>query len=63
MLTIMYRQAFYEALELWSDVTPLTFREIDQGEPDIKVMFARGEHGDGYANRFDGRGKLCGQNV
>ena len=39
---------------MWSDVTPLTFREIGGGEPDIHIDFPRRSHGDDYA--FDGPG-------
>lgn len=44
------------AFKYWQQVTPLTFKYTD-GTPDIEVKFARGEHGDGQYNAFDGRGK------
>ncbi|ESO97256.1 hypothetical protein LOTGIDRAFT_231475 [Lottia gigantea] len=47
--------AIQKALEYWSEVTPLEFEYTDD-TPDIEIKFAHGEHGDGYGNRFDGRG-------
>ncbi|NWU36757.1 MMP18 protein, partial [Hylia prasina] len=44
--------AIKRALMVWSDVTPLTFRRVHLGQADIEILFARGEHGDGYP--FDG---------
>lgn len=40
--------------QLWSDVTPLEFREKPSGQANIDIRFEVGHHGDGYA--FDGRG-------
>lgn len=48
------RAAIQSALKTWSDVTPLTFKEITRGSADIDIQFSRGDHGDGYP--FDGRG-------
>ena len=48
------REAVKKAFGVWSQHTPLTFREITRGTADINIQFARGEHGDGYP--FDGRG-------
>ncbi|XP_038056479.1 matrix metalloproteinase-14-like [Patiria miniata] len=48
------RDAIERAFKTWSDVTPLRFREIQSGNPDIHIKFARRSHGDSYA--FDGRG-------
>jgi len=42
------------AFKVWSDVTPLIFRQIQSGTPDISITFATGSHGDG--NPFDGPG-------
>ncbi|KAK2166169.1 hypothetical protein LSH36_41g12006 [Paralvinella palmiformis] len=52
------RRAFYNALKYWSDVTPLTFNEVAATNADIKIKFARGEHGDGVGNAFDGPGGI-----
>ncbi|XP_049745588.1 macrophage metalloelastase [Elephas maximus indicus] len=46
--------AIQKAFQVWSDVTPLTFRQIYAGEADIMIFFAQGAHGDFYP--FDGRG-------
>ncbi|KAM6946461.1 collagenase 3 [Aplochiton taeniatus] len=40
------------ALHIWADVTPLTFRKIHEGIADIMISFGSHEHGDG--NPFDG---------
>uniref|UniRef100_A0A9J7YT21 72 kDa type IV collagenase n=1 Tax=Cyprinus carpio carpio TaxID=630221 RepID=A0A9J7YT21_CYPCA len=48
--------AFYRAFKVWSDVTPLKFTRIMDGEADIMVNFGRNEHGDGYP--FDGKDGL-----
>uniref|UniRef100_A0A3B5LZI7 72 kDa type IV collagenase n=1 Tax=Xiphophorus couchianus TaxID=32473 RepID=A0A3B5LZI7_9TELE len=48
--------AFYRAFKVWSDVTPLSFTRIMDGEADIMVNFGRNEHGDGYP--FDGKDGL-----
>ncbi|XP_063958200.1 50 kDa hatching enzyme-like [Lytechinus pictus] len=42
------------AFTAWSDVSSLTFRKVSSSEPDIKILFAAGEHGDGFDGRFDG---------
>jgi len=42
------------ALQVWSDVTDLTFEHIKDGPAHIDVKFADGEHGDG--DPFDGTG-------
>ena len=48
------RDAIERAFKLWSDVTPLTFREVFYEEADMEIRFASGYHEDGY--RFDGPG-------
>uniref|UniRef100_A0A673N4R9 72 kDa type IV collagenase n=1 Tax=Sinocyclocheilus rhinocerous TaxID=307959 RepID=A0A673N4R9_9TELE len=48
--------AFYGAFKVWSDVTPLKFTRIMDGEADIMINFGRNEHGDGYP--FDGKDGL-----
>ncbi|XP_041055072.1 collagenase 3-like [Carcharodon carcharias] len=45
-------RAVRAAFKLWSDVTPLTFTRILDGEADIMLSFTPKEHGDGYP--FDG---------
>ncbi|KAM4722162.1 72 kDa type IV collagenase [Rhinophrynus dorsalis] len=48
--------AFARAFKVWSDVTPLEFTRIHDGEADIMINFGRWEHGDGYP--FDGKDGL-----
>ncbi|KAJ8249003.1 hypothetical protein GJAV_G00230120 [Gymnothorax javanicus] len=48
--------AFLRALKVWSDVTPLRFTRVMDGEADIMISFGRNEHGDGYP--FDGKDGL-----
>uniref|UniRef100_A0A671R261 72 kDa type IV collagenase n=1 Tax=Sinocyclocheilus anshuiensis TaxID=1608454 RepID=A0A671R261_9TELE len=48
--------AFFRAFKVWSDVTPLKFNRIMDGEADIMINFGRNEHGDGYP--FDGKDGL-----
>ncbi|XP_031199684.1 stromelysin-2 isoform X1 [Mastomys coucha] len=47
--------AIEKALKVWEEVTPLTFSRISEGEADIMISFAVGEHGDFYP--FDGPGQ------
>lgn len=49
------RDSISQAFQIWSDVSPLTFRETT-GTADIEISFAPGYHNDGYA--FDGRGNV-----
>lgn len=51
------RFAFENSFKKWSDVTPLKF-EYTNGDPDIEIYFARGNHGDGVGNSFDGPGRV-----
>ncbi|XP_078077872.1 collagenase 3-like [Mustelus asterias] len=44
--------AIKKAFKVWSDVTPLKFRRIFEGEADIMISFGAQEHGDNYP--FDG---------
>ncbi|XP_078077871.1 collagenase 3-like [Mustelus asterias] len=44
--------AIRRALKVWSDVTPLKFTRIFEGEADIMISFGAREHGDNYP--FDG---------
>ncbi|XP_054830874.1 matrix metalloproteinase-18-like [Eublepharis macularius] len=46
-------QIIRQALNVWSEVTPLTFQRT-YGPADIEISFAYGAHGD--YNPFDGRG-------
>uniref|UniRef100_A0A8C4DI44 72 kDa type IV collagenase n=1 Tax=Dicentrarchus labrax TaxID=13489 RepID=A0A8C4DI44_DICLA len=48
--------AFFRAFKVWSDVTPLSFTRLMDGEADIMINFGRNEHGDGYP--FDGKDGL-----
>ncbi|XP_069495153.1 matrix metalloproteinase-20-like [Ambystoma mexicanum] len=50
--------AIEKALQIWSDVTPLTFARADKGDADIMITFASKGHGDFFP--FDGpRGVLA----
>ncbi|KAF8366306.1 hypothetical protein PRIPAC_84135 [Pristionchus pacificus] len=51
------KKAIHAAFELWSAVTPLTFKEVPSGG-DIQFLFASGYHGDAYP--FDGKGDDMG---
>ncbi|KAM9221757.1 macrophage metalloelastase [Dugong dugon] len=46
--------AIQKAFQVWSDVTPLKFRQIYEGKADIMMSFAHGAHGDPCP--FNGRG-------
>ncbi|XP_074153587.1 stromelysin-1-like [Sminthopsis crassicaudata] len=50
--------AIERALKVWSDVTPLTFNRLREGEADIMISFAVQEHGDFIP--FDGPGGVLG---
>ncbi|CAK7317434.1 MMP3 [Vulpes lagopus] len=50
--------AIEKALNVWKEVTPLTFSRTDEGEADIKISFAVRDHGD--FNPFDGPGNVLG---
>ena len=53
----IFRYAIIRAFQLWSDVTPLTFREVaSEADGDFKLEFVAGEHRDGPQNAFDGQG-------
>ncbi|XP_051055570.1 stromelysin-2 [Phodopus roborovskii] len=47
--------AIEKALKVWEEVTPLKFSRRWEGEADIMISFAAGEHGDFYP--FDGPGQ------
>lgn len=48
--------AIEKALKVWEEVTPLTFSRLSEGEADIMISFAVGEHGDFVP--FDGPGTV-----
>ncbi|XP_054829424.1 interstitial collagenase-like [Eublepharis macularius] len=48
------RRAIKKAFKLWSDVSPLTFKEETEGTADIMISFYRGDHQDN--SPFDGPG-------
>ncbi|XP_005991479.1 matrix metalloproteinase-19 [Latimeria chalumnae] len=50
------RTAIQSAFRYWSDVSPLTFREVQYGWTDIRISFHRRGHGCSQA--FDGTGKV-----
>lgn len=50
------RLAVKTAFELWSNASPLAFREVMDGPADIRLAFYQGEHNDGIGNAFDGPG-------
>ncbi|XP_041480156.1 matrix metalloproteinase-16-like [Lytechinus variegatus] len=53
------RRIMQDALKVWSDVSNLNFDEVNVQDPDIKIIFARGEHGDpGPDSAFDGRSNV-----
>lgn len=41
LLREQVRQTVAEALQVWSDVTPLTFTEVHEGRADIVIDFTR----------------------
>ncbi|XP_043572112.1 stromelysin-3-like isoform X1 [Chiloscyllium plagiosum] len=51
---VKVRQAIAEAVRVWSDVTPLTFTEVQDTSADIIIEFTRYWHGDNLP--FDGPG-------
>ena len=51
------RAAIAKALDLWSAVTPLSFKRVAKNESaEIVIRFVKGNHGDGASNAFDGTG-------
>ncbi|XP_029011578.1 matrix metalloproteinase-9 [Betta splendens] len=48
--------AFARAFKVWSDVSPLTFTRLFDGEADIMISFGRADHGDPFP--FDGKDGL-----
>ncbi|XP_014715505.1 interstitial collagenase [Equus asinus] len=47
-------QAIEKAFQLWSNVSPLTFTKVSEGQADIMISFVRGDHRDN--SPFDGPG-------
>ncbi|XP_019614379.1 PREDICTED: matrix metalloproteinase-2-like isoform X1 [Branchiostoma belcheri] len=54
------RAILNRAVQVWADVSPLTFEEKHDGWADLYIYFARGEHTDGPENAFDGPGGILG---
>ncbi|XP_051933303.1 matrix metalloproteinase-19 [Hippocampus zosterae] len=56
MKKALVKTAIQEAFKYWSDVTDLTFREVEYGRGDIRIAFHKR---DGYCSiPFDGRGHV-----
>ncbi|XP_078523943.1 LOW QUALITY PROTEIN: stromelysin-3-like [Lissotriton helveticus] len=53
---VKVRRTIAEALQVWSDVTSLTFTEVHEGRADIIIDFTRYWHGDNLP--FDGPGGI-----
>ncbi|KAM4808097.1 stromelysin-3 [Rhinophrynus dorsalis] len=53
---VKVRRTLAEALRVWSEVTPLTFTEVQEGRADIIIEFTRYWHGDNLP--FDGPGGI-----
>nr|1FBL_A Chain A, Fibroblast (interstitial) Collagenase (mmp-1) [Sus scrofa] len=47
-------RAIEKAFQLWSNVSPLTFTKVSEGQADIMISFVRGDHRDN--SPFDGPG-------
>lgn len=56
---ILQWKIFRKALRIWSRYSNLRFK-YTRKKPDIRILFARYEHGDGTYNAFDGQGKTIG---
>lgn len=52
------RHLISEAFRVWSDHTPLSFKEVLHSKADINILFASKYHSDGYP--FDGPGMVLG---
>uniref|UniRef100_A0A3B3WXD5 Matrix metalloproteinase-9 n=1 Tax=Poecilia mexicana TaxID=48701 RepID=A0A3B3WXD5_9TELE len=50
---ILTDKVIARAFKVWSDVTPLTFTRLLQGDADIMISFETADHGDPYP--FDGK--------
>ncbi|KAL8604573.1 hypothetical protein ACOMHN_013353 [Nucella lapillus] len=52
-------EAFSNAFGKWAEVTPLKFRQVTgDTKSDFVISFGAGDHGDGSANAFDGKGMV-----
>uniref|UniRef100_A0A087X893 Matrix metalloproteinase-9 n=1 Tax=Poecilia formosa TaxID=48698 RepID=A0A087X893_POEFO len=51
--SVLIEDVFARAFKVWSDVTPLTFTRLFQGEADIMISFGTGDHRDQFP--FDGK--------
>ncbi|XP_059173440.1 matrix metalloproteinase-2-like isoform X2 [Physella acuta] len=58
MPVVKTRELISAALRVWSDATPLSFKEVLDPSADIEIMFASHFHQDGYP--FDGKGMVLG---
>uniref|UniRef100_A0A8W8MZ97 Peptidase metallopeptidase domain-containing protein n=1 Tax=Magallana gigas TaxID=29159 RepID=A0A8W8MZ97_MAGGI len=56
---ILQWKIFRKALRTWSRYSNLRFK-YTRKRPDIRILFARYEHGDGDYNAFDGQGRTIG---
>nr|XP_022315336.1 matrix metalloproteinase-19-like [Crassostrea virginica] len=56
---IIQWRIFQKVLRIWSRHSKLRFK-YSRKNPDIRILFARYDHGDGYYNAFDGQGKVIG---
>lgn len=55
------REIIQIGFKRWADVVPLIFREVKDGEVDIRIRFAAGDHGDGFP--FDGSPSWPKENI
>jgi hypothetical protein len=59
--TFAFRKALQMAFDLWSRIVPLEFSESSDGQADIRIRFAREDHGDPWP--FKGRGVFFGKGL
>uniref|UniRef100_A0A8C8Z434 Matrix metallopeptidase 26 n=1 Tax=Prolemur simus TaxID=1328070 RepID=A0A8C8Z434_PROSS len=58
MKPFIVRDIIYNAVSIWSNVTPLTFQQVQSEDTDIKISFRKWAHGDGWP--FDGPNGVLG---
>ncbi|KAL2806657.1 matrix metalloproteinase-26 isoform 1 preproprotein [Daubentonia madagascariensis] len=58
MKPLTVRDIIYNAVSMWSNVTPLTFKQVQSEDADIKISFWKWAHGDGWP--FDGPDGVLG---